>query len=57
MTAVTAVVVPIRSFEAGKSRLGARLDPARRADLLRAMAENVVARRRSDAGGRGVERP
>lgn len=38
-----AVVIPIRSFEAGKSRLGARLDPARRADLLRAMAENVVA--------------
>ena len=37
------VVIPIRSFEAGKSRLGARLDPARRADLLRAMAENVVA--------------
>jgi 2-phospho-L-lactate guanylyltransferase len=37
-----AVVIPIRSFEAGKSRLGARLDPARRADLLRAMAENVV---------------
>jgi 2-phospho-L-lactate guanylyltransferase len=38
-----AVVIPIRSFEAGKSRLGASLDPARRADLLRAMAENVVA--------------
>jgi len=38
-----AVVIPIRSFEAGKSRLGARFDPARRADLLRAMAENVVA--------------
>ncbi|MCA1844391.1 MAG: hypothetical protein LC792_14615, partial [Actinobacteria bacterium] len=38
-----AVVIPIRSFEAGKSRLGVRLDPARRADLLRAMAENVVA--------------
>jgi 2-phospho-L-lactate/phosphoenolpyruvate guanylyltransferase len=38
-----AVVIPIRSFEAGKSRLGARLDPARRAALLRAMAENVVA--------------
>jgi 2-phospho-L-lactate guanylyltransferase len=38
-----AVVIPIRSFDAGKSRLGARLDPARRADLLRAMAENVVA--------------
>lgn len=37
------VVIPIRSFEAGKSRLGARLDPGRRADLLRAMAENVVA--------------
>jgi len=39
----SAVVIPIRSFEAGKSRLGARLDPGRRADLLRAMAENVVA--------------
>jgi 2-phospho-L-lactate guanylyltransferase len=38
-----AVVIPIRSFEAGKSRLGGRLDPARRADLLRAMAETVVA--------------
>jgi 2-phospho-L-lactate guanylyltransferase len=40
---LAAVVIPIRSFEAGKSRLGARLDPARRATLLRAMAENVVA--------------
>ena len=38
-----AVVIPIRGFEAGKSRLGARLDAARRAELLRAMAENVVA--------------
>jgi 2-phospho-L-lactate/phosphoenolpyruvate guanylyltransferase len=38
-----AVVVPIRSFEAGKSRLGGRLDPAGRAALLQAMAENVVA--------------
>ena len=38
-----AVVVPIRSFEAGKSRLGSRLDPSRRAALLQAMAENVVA--------------
>jgi len=38
-----AVVIPIRSFDAGKSRLGPRLDVARRADLLRAMAENVVA--------------
>jgi 2-phospho-L-lactate/phosphoenolpyruvate guanylyltransferase len=37
------VVIPIRSFEAGKSRLGAELDAARRAELLRAMAENVVA--------------
>ena len=37
------VVIPIRGFEAGKSRLGGRLDAARRADLLRAMAENVVA--------------
>ena len=37
-----AVVVPIRSFEAGKSRLGAELDAARRAELLRSMAENVV---------------
>ncbi|HET9772871.1 MAG TPA: hypothetical protein VFS16_18385 [Acidimicrobiia bacterium] len=39
----TAVVIPIRSFEAGKSRLGTRLDAARRAELLRSMAENVVA--------------
>jgi 2-phospho-L-lactate guanylyltransferase len=38
-----AVVIPIRSFEAGKSRLGSELDPGRRAELLRAMAENVVA--------------
>ena len=38
-----AVVVPIRSFEAGKSRLGAELDAGRRAELLRTMAENVVA--------------
>lgn len=38
-----AVVVPIRSFEGGKSRLGGHLDPAGRADLLRTMAENVVA--------------
>jgi 2-phospho-L-lactate guanylyltransferase len=37
------VVIPIRSFEAGKSRLGAELDAGRRAELLRAMAENVVA--------------
>jgi 2-phospho-L-lactate guanylyltransferase len=36
-------VIPIRSFEGGKSRLGARLDPAGRADLLRAMAQTVVA--------------
>ena len=38
-----AVVIPIRGFDGGKSRLGARLDAASRADLLRAMAENVVA--------------
>ena len=38
-----AVVIPIRSFEAGKSRLGTELDAGRRADLLRSMAENVVA--------------
>ena len=38
-----AVVIPIRSFDAGKSRLGASLDPARRADLLQTMAEHVVA--------------
>ncbi|MGH2557117.1 MAG: hypothetical protein ACRDHO_15600, partial [Actinomycetota bacterium] len=37
------VVIPIRSFEAGKSRLGAELDAARRAELLRTMADNVVA--------------
>ena len=38
-----AVVIPIRSFDGGKSRLGVKLDPARRARLLQAMAENVVA--------------
>ena len=38
----TAVVIPIRSFEGGKSRLGDRLDRARRADLVRSMAETVV---------------
>jgi 2-phospho-L-lactate guanylyltransferase len=38
-----AVVIPIRSFDGGKSRLGEHLDPRRRADLLRAMAGNVVA--------------
>ncbi|MCA1841946.1 MAG: hypothetical protein LC792_01895 [Actinobacteria bacterium] len=38
-----AVVIPIRSFEGGKSRLGTQIDAVRRADLLRAMAENVVA--------------
>ncbi|MEW6474603.1 MAG: hypothetical protein AB1679_20305 [Actinomycetota bacterium] len=38
-----AVVIPIRSFEAGKSRLGTELDAARRAELLRTMAANVVA--------------
>lgn len=38
-----AVVVPIRSFEAGKSRLGAELDAGERAELLRTMAETVVA--------------
>jgi 2-phospho-L-lactate guanylyltransferase len=41
--AKAAVVIPIRGFEGGKSRLGTRLDPARRAELLRVMAENVVA--------------
>jgi 2-phospho-L-lactate guanylyltransferase len=38
-----AVVIPIRSFEAGKSRLGSELDASRRAELLRTMADNVVA--------------
>ena len=52
-----AVVIPIRGFEAGKSRLGSRLDPARRADLLRAMAEKRRGRGGGDAGGGGVERP
>ena len=37
-----AVVIPIRSFEAGKSRLGSELDAGRRAELLRTMADNVV---------------
>ncbi|HVW35084.1 MAG TPA: 2-phospho-L-lactate guanylyltransferase [Acidimicrobiia bacterium] len=39
----SAVVIPIRSFGDGKSRLGARLDRAERAGLVRSMAENVVA--------------
>jgi 2-phospho-L-lactate/phosphoenolpyruvate guanylyltransferase len=37
-----AVVVPVRSFAGGKSRLGRFLDAAQRADLLRTMAEQVV---------------
>ena len=40
---LAAVVVPVRSFPGGKSRLGGRLDGAGRADLLQAMAERVVA--------------
>lgn len=43
MSANAAVVVPIRSFHGGKSRLGTELDSSRRAELLQAMAENVVA--------------
>ena len=37
-----AVVVPVRSFAGGKSRLGNFLDADQRADLLRTMAERVV---------------
>jgi 2-phospho-L-lactate guanylyltransferase len=37
-----AVVVPVRAFTGGKSRLGGFLDHTQRADLLRAMAEQVV---------------
>jgi 2-phospho-L-lactate guanylyltransferase len=37
-----AVVVPIRGFAGGKSRLGSFLGAAQRADLLRTMAERVV---------------
>ena len=39
----TAVVVPIRAFVSGKSRLRGLLDEARRAELLQTMAERVVA--------------
>lgn len=38
-----AVLVPIRSFDAGKSRLSPVLDPGRRSVLARTMAEQVVA--------------
>ena len=37
-----AVVVPVRAFAGGKSRLGSFLDAGQRADLLRTMAERVV---------------
>jgi 2-phospho-L-lactate/phosphoenolpyruvate guanylyltransferase len=37
-----AVVVPVRAFAGGKSRLEPFLDAAQRADLLRTMAEQVV---------------
>jgi 2-phospho-L-lactate/phosphoenolpyruvate guanylyltransferase len=37
-----AVVVPIRGFAGGKSRLGSFLDATQRAELLRTMAERVV---------------
>ncbi len=37
-----AVVVPVRGFAGGKSRLGSFLDAGQRADLLRTMAERVV---------------
>lgn len=36
------IVIPIRAFDAGKSRLAAYLDPADRSRLLAAMAERVV---------------
>lgn len=42
-TGAAAVVVPVRTFTAGKSRLGGHLDAAGRTDLLRRMAERVVA--------------
>lgn len=40
--APAAVIIPVRSFSSGKSRLGDRLDAAGRAALLRRMAEQVV---------------
>ena len=43
VSTTTAVVIPIRSFETGKSRLGAGVDAGRRAELLQFMAGNVVA--------------
>lgn len=42
MKPATGVVVPIRAFADGKSRLAAYLAPADRARLLEAMAERVV---------------
>jgi 2-phospho-L-lactate guanylyltransferase len=36
------VVIPVRTFVDGKSRLADALDPHRRADLVRRMAEQVV---------------
>lgn len=44
-----AVVVPVRAFDLGKSRLAAWFSPTERASLARAMAEIVVAPRH-DAG-------
>lgn len=40
--AAAAVVIPIRSFTSGKSRLGGHLDAATRSALLQRMAEKVV---------------
>lgn len=42
MTPNAAVVVPVRAFGSGKSRLGVLLDGPRRSGLLAAMADRVV---------------
>lgn len=42
MTSTTGVVIPIRAFSEGKSRLAPYLSPEDRARLLEAMAERVV---------------
>ena len=42
-TRSTAVVIPVRSFEDAKSRLGAVLDPEERRDLVERLLRRTVA--------------